>query len=67
MDNSLVRDCLELAGGINKLLPDLACKLVNGDNVAYTAAKAHCASRAALRCDIGRKLDSEKEVVAITP
>ena len=31
-----------MARRINKLLPNLACKLVYGDKVAYAKAKAHC-------------------------
>lgn len=65
MNNSLVRDCLELARSINKLLPDLACKPVNGDNVAYTVAKAHCASCTAPSLSHRKEGRQPKEVVAI--
>jgi hypothetical protein len=37
----LVGDRLKLVRRINKLLPNLACKLVYGDKVAYAEAKAH--------------------------
>ena len=40
-DDSLVGDRLKLVRRINKLLPNLACKLVYGDKVAYAEAKAH--------------------------
>ena len=41
LDNSLIGNVLELAGSIDKFLPNLVGKLDCGDEVAYTEAKAH--------------------------
>jgi hypothetical protein len=41
LDSSLIGNVSELARSIDKFLPNLACKLVNSDKVAYAEAKAH--------------------------
>jgi hypothetical protein len=41
LGTSLIRDCLELPGGINKPLPDIVRKLQYSDKITYTIAEAH--------------------------
>ena len=41
LDNSLVRDGLELAWSIDKLLSDVVCKLKNSNKVAFTEAEVY--------------------------
>jgi hypothetical protein len=38
---SLIRDCLELLGSINKSLMDFVCQLEYRNKIANTEAKAH--------------------------
>lgn len=42
LDDSLVRDSLELARSIDRLLSEVVCKLENSNKVAYTEAKVYC-------------------------
>jgi hypothetical protein len=41
MVDSYTRDYFKLLWNVNKPRPDLVCELKNGDEVAYTEAKAH--------------------------